>query len=284
MNDFKEDKKNIRRGYNSVNDSCNLRLNNKEVKNDVSNVINDEKVSYGRVRNNTSNNVKSIKKSKNFFKDSLVEYKKFYDENLKFKHIVITIIMVILFFILLKFQLDGLESVKNSSSVSSNFTAKTFWQAIVKDELLLNFIMIFAGLTPYIYVSVIGVFASYSLVLDFATAYVLNKGFFNVLIFGIGAIIQIVAYALSIATGMYFCKISTKRAKYSQVSFFGYTDFKKAIYQIRKDEKKVELMDEQKREKMEKREQYNVKVPYKMRAISFIISMVISIIGTIFLR
>ena len=214
----------------------------------------------------------------------MIEYKKFYDENLKFKHIVITIIMVILFFILLKFQLDGLESVKNSSSVSSNLTAKTFWQAIVKDELLLNFIMIFAGLTPYIYVSVIGVFASYSLVLDFATAYVLNKGFFNVLIFGIGAIIQIVAYALSIATGMYFCKISTKRAKYSQVSFFGYTDFKKAIYQIRKDEKKVELMDEQKREKMEKREQYNVKVPYKMLAISFIISMIISTIGTIFLR
>ena len=27
MNDFKEDKKNIRRGYNSVYDSCNLRLN-----------------------------------------------------------------------------------------------------------------------------------------------------------------------------------------------------------------------------------------------------------------
>ena len=228
--------------------------------------------------------IKKDESLKNGIIDIIKEYKKFYKENLKIKHIVMTIIMIIIFFILVKLQWNSISDMSTSSEDTSNITKNTIIQAIVKNEAPVNFLLILAGISPYLYVSVLGVFTTYTLLIEITSTYLLNKSIFTLIISSIGAIIKIIAYSLSIATGMYYCSLSTKRFKYSQISFFGYTDFKKAIYQIRGNEEKVHEMDIQKEKNIEKKLSYNVKVPYKLFVVSFIISLVLSAIGTIFLH
>ncbi len=243
-----------------------------------------KKRSNNNVKINNGNKKVNNNGIKEVFKSNIGEYKKFYKENLKVKHIVVAIIMIILFFILLKMQLDKIDSLSDSNFDKSSIVKNSFFDSILKEEIPINFMIIFAGISPYLYVSLLGVFATNSLILNLVASYLLNKSFFTIILCCIGGIIKIIAYSLSISTGIYYCSLSTKRFRYSQVSFFGFSDFKKVLYQIRGNKKKAEEMDKLKDDKMKKRESLNVKVPYKLFAISYVISILISIVGTIFLR
>ena len=234
--------------------------------------------------NNTSNDSTKNKHEGNTKKAILKEYISFYNKNLKFKHIVSAILMVIVFAICLKISLSTTANLSAENIEELKQSQISFFNAVIKEKIPLNFLIIFAGISPFLYISVIGIFSPYNLAISAATSYAINGNEFLVVIMCLGALIQIIGLSLSVATGMYYCSLSTKKYRYSQTISFGYKDVKKAIYEIRKDEKKVKQIDEEKRKKAEKREKLNVKVPYKMFVISFLIATIITIIGTIVLK
>ena len=76
------------------------------------------------------------------------------------------------------------------------------------------------------------------------------------------AVIISIAYSLCISTGIHYCILSSKKFTYSQKKGFKFNDFKKAIYALKKNEKKVEELEQKNKIQLEKAEKLNVKIPY----------------------
>lgn len=242
---------------------------NKDEENNKKNEIKDDK-----------NNKSSKNKEKISIRTILKQYVKFYNENLKFKHIIITIIMLLLFFIMLNFTLNkfGDSVVQGQKSVTAQ---KSIYNMIIKEKAPLAAVIIFAGITPFAFLSVLGTIYSYILAFNLCKMYLVIKST-TVLVFGsISAVIQILGLGLAIATGIYYCIQSSKKFRYAQYVSFGVKDLKRTFYQMRKDDKKLKQWQEKEYIKAQKREKLNVKIPYINFVISFVITMIFLIIGAL---
>lgn len=217
---------------------------------------------------------------KNNLVQLLKEYKKFYQKNLKFKHIVITIIMILFFFIMFNYALTRLEGL-NETAKESIVVSKSFFSALIKEKIPFSGLVIFAGITPFVFLSVLGILYAYTLALELATIYFVNQSIVGMVIGCLGAIIQILGMAISVATGIYYCLQSSKKFRYNQHQGFGLKDVKKYYYEMRKDEKKKENFEQKEYQKMLEKEKLNVKIPYIHFIISFCMSAILIILGTI---
>lgn len=176
---------------------------------------------------------------------------------------------------------NSIERLAESSTQAQVSTIKDIFNTIVKQTLPSIFLVIFAGITPFVYLSFIGFGYPYVLALNIANTFIVNPHTYNVILMTIGAIIQIFAISLAMVAGFYYCSLSSKKYRYSQRSRFGMYDFKKQIYSLRNQTDKIEKLDEAKKKKDEKTEKLNVKIPYMSLLQVFIIAFVIATIGTI---
>lgn len=208
------------------------------------------------------------------------DYKKFYKENLKFKQLVITIIMTILFLIMLKYSMTKFENV-DKNVLNKIVYSKSFINILTKDKIMISFIVILSGITPFVFFPIIGILYSCNLANQIGSIYVISKSLSVLIIGSIGAIIQIIGLSLSISTGILFCIKSTKRFIYNEKRGFGLKDVKKYIYKIRNNEKKMQEFEKKEQKRFKKNEKYNVKINYMNLVISFCISIVILTIGTL---
>ena len=103
---------------------------------------------------------------------------------------------------------------------------------------------------------------------------------YNLILMLIGAIIEFVGFSLATASGFAFCSYSTKRSKYANKSTPTFLDFKKEIYSLTDNKKKLKELENKKKQKAKKIEKFNVKTPYAFIFTSFIISVIIILIGT----
>lgn len=236
-------------------------------------------------RNGLENNSrKNVNNNDGFFKVCFDEFSKFYKEHLKIKHIVILIIMIILYVLFLNSRITSLK-VLSADEISKVLSYSTgFFNSLLRDDIVLVFMIIFAGISPFLYISIIGMIASYNVALSVSLAYMAKNSIFTLILGSVGGVIQIIGYSLAIAVGIYYCGLSSKRFRYSQSSSFGFLDVKRAVYNLRKKEKEVEKIDKQKMQKELKHEKLNVKVPYKMFAYVYIVSVVIVAIGLLIVR
>lgn len=203
-------------------------------------------------------------------KNILKNYTKFYKKNIKNKHIICTIVCIFIFFIFL------ISNIMDISKANENIQyVKLSYIETLKENLFLCFIIIFAGITPYCFLSALGFSAIYNVAIQIAIMYVSSGNIFMLVIYCLISIIISIAYSLCIATGIYYCTLSSKKFSYSQKKGFNFNDFKASIYKLRKDEEKLKLYEEKKIKEAEKIEKLNVKVPYLNLAISFSISVVI---------
>ncbi|MEG2348877.1 MAG: hypothetical protein RSB67_04455 [Clostridia bacterium] len=239
-----------------------------------------------KIRNKNRTSIPKRNKNKNGSKlfDILKNYYSFYRENLKKKHIVLYVIILILFFIFLSILLSQVNFDTILKEVGKNTMDNNSIFSMIKEKIFIIFLIVFAGITPYVYIPVIGVLSSYTFALSIVSVFGVNNSTFNLVFMCIGAIMQIFGFALAISTGIYYCKISTKKFKYSQSRSFGINDVKKAVYEIRKNNAKVEKIEKLQKEKIENQNKLNVKVPYSKLVISFVISLSIVLIGTLVAR
>lgn len=214
----------------------------------------------------------------------LKNYFKFYNDNIKRKHAIIYIISMIIFFILLSFFISNIDVTQNLNNISqdaANQEKINIVKIIFEQKIPLMFLIIFAGITPYVYIPVLGMLNSYTLATSIINIFGKTNNNLNLIFSSLGSIIQLFGTALAIATGIYYCTLATKRSKYNKITQLGVNDIKRNIYQLTKNEKKLnELEQKIENQKIEK-EKLNVKIPYINLIISGIISSIIVIIGTI---
>lgn len=229
----------------------------------------------------TKSNNKKQRKMPSFLK----EFLEFYKENLRKKHIIVYVISLVIFFIFLAMFISSVDvttSIEKLAVANTNTSnVSDIFNTILKQTIPSIFLVIFAGITPFIYLSVIGFAYPYVLAGDIAAIFLVNTHSYNVILMSLGAIIQIFAISLAMVAGFYYCSLSSRKFRYSQRSGFGMYDLKKSLYSIRKQEEKIKELDKKKIKKDEEIEKLNVKVPYKNLLQTFAIALVIAIIGTL---
>lgn len=217
----------------------------------------------------------------------IVDSYDFYKKEILRKHLFLYVISLILFFIMLVYFLGSnnianeiSEIIKSESNLNAMGKMQNF-KNIFTDKLLVNLVLLISGITPYIYIPILGVMYSYTLVLNILSAFNNIAVNMSPTLMTIGSIVQMFGISLTSATGIYLCKIATKKFRYNQKMNFTFNDIKKEYYTIKKDEEKLNEVLEKEGKRIEKIEKLNVKIPYKNIIISFVISSLIIIIGGI---
>lgn len=213
------------------------------------------------------------------FKNILKNYFAFYNKNLKKKHIIVYILSLIVFTFFMVSFINNLDEVNQFLSEVNNIGEKSnIFITIIKDKIPLIALLIFSGITPYVYIPVIGIIGfPYVLTMN-----IMNMSVLNMVIACIGSVIQIFGVSLAVAAGIYYCTSSTKRLKYSQSNTFGLDDVKKQIYETTKKEDKLNEINDKMQAKKEKREKLNVKIEYKALILTGIISIIIVTVAALF--
>lgn len=231
--------------------------------------------------------VNEIEKTSNKILKILKEYYVFYKENLKKTHIIMYIISLLILFITLNFlisSIDTNETVKQfvesggKSVVQQN---ENVIKTIFTEKIPVVFLILLAGITPYFFIPILGMLVVYDLAGEIATMYTMAHEISNLMIMSFGVIVQILGISLAITMGMFFCRISTKRFKYIQFRGFSLDDLKRGIYEIKKDEEKLKKLENKVKLKQEALEKCNVNIPYKNLVVTFFISTILVVIGTL---
>ncbi len=240
-----------------------------------------KKVSSNRKVANVKVNPK--KEEKNMFVLQLKEYFSYYNKNYKKKHMIFYIISLILFFIFLSIFISSIDvtaQLQNISESVEQFNVNIL-NTILKEDIPISFLIIFAGITPFIHLPIIGFLYPYILAGNIANLFTISSHYANLIFMTVGSVIKIFAVSLAIVAGFDYCSYSSKKFRYSQGMSFGVQDLKRHYYTIRNNKEKVEEIDLQKNEKAQKKEKLNVKVPYKMLFYTCLICIIIMMIGTI---
>lgn len=225
---------------------------------------------------------KKVKLNKNYPK-CISEFLEFYKENLRKKHIIVYVVSLVIFFVFLAMFISTIDVKAPLETVIENTqkSSTNVFSTIIKQTIPSVFLVIFAGITPFIYLPVIGFGYPYIIASDIAESFLMTTHTANIICMTFGGIIQIFAISLAMVAGFYYCGFSTKRFRYSQRSGFGMYNVKRQLYEIKKDDKKIAKLEEEKRKKDEKIEALNVSVPYKKLFYTFVVAAIIAIIGTI---
>lgn len=206
-------------------------------------------------------------------KDIKMEFLDFYNQKLKKIHIILLVISVVLY--LISFYTSFSAIKQGNYSLAEGITAQGF-VASLKENALLDLVIIIAGITPYCFLSIIGVAQAIMCVNNLAVRYALGSSFMPTLF--IGGLIELIGVTLCIAIGLYYCRLSTKKNKYYHHSDFGMNDIKMQLYEIRKDEEKINNLNKKMEDKAKKIEECNVKIPLlnfvALGAIAFVIQFV----------
>lgn len=234
-------------------------------------------------------NVSDNKSSKFDIKNIMRGYFKFYKEKLMRKHIIVYIICLVVFFVMIATLISKINSTPNIAELAQKAkevseASNGVFSLIITKKIPLTFMIILAGIAPYFFIPVIGIASSYSLACDIVTNFNVLTGKASVIPMCIGAIIQLIAVGLSVATGIQYCLLSTKRWRYSRNQDYSMLDFKRTFYEATDNKKKLKEVAKKKEEKAAKNEKNNVTIPYGYFIISFLISTIIIAIGTIISR
>lgn len=217
-------------------------------------------------------NIKANTKSKDF----ITNLKKFYFEHIKKLHVIMLVIMLVIFVITF---ISSIVSYNNGATSVSGTEAVNAFSKDLKNALGVSAVLIFAGITPYFYISVLGVAESIAMVSDMVLRYAYHISFAPTLF--IGGLIQIIGYSLCIAVGMYYCRLSSIKRKYYNQSSFTMDDVKEQFYSLKQDQKKLKEIENKKAEKQKEIQKSNVKIPYLNFVILGLVSFVIEFIGIV---
>lgn len=230
-----------------------------------------------KVENKIKNKKFESNNNINLRKSIVNDYSKFYKKNILKKHSICFIIFLVLFIIFL------LMGFKKDINVD-NIAIPSFFNSLIKQKFIAGFVLIFAGIVPYFYMSVLGFAFSSELAMTVIAYYKISSSIPGLIANIFGCLIICIAYSYAIAVGFYYCALSTKRFKYNQGRGFSFLDVKRSIANIRRDEEKVNEYNIEEEKRREKIEKFNIKVDYKNIIVSYIIIDLLLLISNIFIR
>lgn len=162
---------------------------------------------------------------------------------------------------------------------------KTSILGALKERGMILLLILLAGWVPYFYIPAIS-YIAYVFMLSgdlFLQMYTRGKGvalMLNIL----PTFLDIATISIIAALGIYMCKFTTKKYKYTQRTSFSWIDVKIQLYQMTKKQDKYEEAVKKKEEKIKKMEENDVKIDYKNLAkvavIAGVVNLVICVLQT----
>lgn len=255
--------------------------NRRKIKNSVnnSNISNNENINENVNNKKEVEIKKEYKNIKEFFKDYIMFFKTMV---LKKQIIFFIIILIIFGFFVITYvtNLGNEDFLSQLQQIKGEYVKPNAFSVFVKEKLPDAIIIILSGIAPYIYAPILGVLYGYQVAINMISIISVPNASYNLIFMLVGALIEFIGFSLAIATGFTFCSYSTKRVKYANKSEPTFLDFRKEIYSLTDNKKKLKQLEIKKKEKAKKIEKYNVKTPYIFIFTSFIISVIIILIGT----
>lgn len=239
----------------------------------------ENKVQKNTNSNKTKNGETKFKVNIKGNKDVKMELLDFYNQKIKKMHIILLIISIVLYIIAFY---STFSSIKSGNFTLTEGTVASGFLDTIKENVLLDLVIIIAGITPYCFLSIIGIAQAIMCVNGLGINYALGKSFAFTSF--LGGAIELIGLSLCIAIGIYYCRLSTKKNKYYHHSDFGMDDIKMQFYEIRKDEKKLDELTKKKEEKAKKIEECNIKIPYLNFVLLGAVAFIIQFIGVLITR
>ena len=220
----------------------------------------------------------SSKKNKN--SKNIQRYFEFYNKNIRRTHIIVHIICMIIFFIVVNSYISNID-ITNAFIGNATTNTNSIFSIVFKEKLIMVFLIIFAGITPFIFLPLIGVISAYNLAVCVGSLFMINSSTILIILTCIGAIIQMFGFSLAISIGTYYCILATKKYRYNFKGGITFSDIKKTLYKSTNNEEKFNEEIKKENDRNQKMEKLNVKIPYINIAIFGIVSFLIITIGTI---
>ena len=142
--------------------------------------------------------IKNINIKMNNDGNIIEQLKNIYKKNLVKKHIILFFIMTIIFVSYFIYNINLYKS--GNISIPDGIVTNSFWN-MVKENFFICAVIIFAGITPYACISIIGIIQAALLVYDMILRYVYGSSTLPTLF--VGGIIEIIGFSLCIAAGLY---------------------------------------------------------------------------------
>ncbi|CCZ56479.1 unknown [Clostridium sp. CAG:1219] len=214
----------------------------------------------------------------------LTNYYNFYKKHLKLPQIIFFIIMVIIFGIAISTYISNLNAqdyLEQVKKIAEGTEKVNVFSKMFVEKLPLVLLIIVSGFTPFVFLPVLGVVTGYLLASDIILMVYSVNNTHNLILMCVGSMMQLLGYSLAISMGIYWCRLATKRFRYSQSQGYSTLDIKRHYYELKEDKKKLKELDKKREEKYKKYEKLNVKIPYVTIFISFVISLIFVLLGTI---
>ena len=222
--------------------------------------------------------IRKERKEDSNFKSSVKHYLNFYKKNLRKKHIIVYVLSLVVFtFLMVNFISNLSETNKFLAQMNNVKDTSNIFSTIIKEKIPLVFLFIFSGITPFLYIPVLGI-VGYPYILSVE---LINMPVLNMVISTIGGVVQLFGISLAISAGIYYCTNNTKKFRYDQSSTFGLDDVKLQIYEATKKEDKLKKLQDKRQAKIEKREKLNVKIEYKALLVTLVISTIIVVVAAL---
>lgn len=213
------------------------------------------------------------------FKSYLKETLEFFNTNLKKPFVILAIISIL---IIVMGVSTGVASIQAGTYNEENFKAISFGESYITN-LQVIFVVIFAGIVPYMYVPVIGGLAGAYTELTTLAYLIVEKGYLKAcLIYILPMLLNIAIITMATVLGMYICKTVTAGYKLDNMKHMNSTNFKIKLYELTKKDKKKKELENKKNKKLKELESKSKKIDYFQLVNITVILFIIQIIASLF--
>ena len=207
-----------------------------------------------KIKENISERFKGIT-----FKSYLKRIYDFFNSNLKKTFVVMCVVAVLLIVIGVQTEVN---SIQNGTNSSYNLDGLTFGESYISNIQVI-FMVVLAGIVPYMYIPVAGGLMEMYNELVMSAYIIVEKGYLKgILLYIFPLLLNICIISVATALGVYICKTVTMKYKIDNIKHMNSTNFRLKWYEVIKNEKKKETLEEKKNKKLIKLEKKYKKIDY----------------------
>lgn len=203
----------------------------------------------------------------------------FYNKNLKKTFLVLCAINILLIVL----GVPSVVQILKASGETEEIITKVSFFNIYSINVQIVFFIVLAGIVPYIYVPVVGVFAGIILEISKFATLIVDKGYvIATVMYLVPMLLNICIISLAVALGIYMSKTVTAKYRLTNVKSMNLTKFRIDLYDMLKKEDKKEVLEKKREQKIAALEKKNRKLDYFNIISITVILFVLQIIASLF--
>lgn len=223
-------------------------------------------------------NISAIFKSMTL-KSYLKRINDFFNINLKKTFMVMCVAAILLIVIGVQTEVN---SIQKETNTNYNLDGVTFGESYISNIQVI-FMVIFAGIVPYMYIPVAGGLIGMYDELVMLAYIIVEKGYLKaILLYVFPLLLNICIISVATALGVYICKTVTGKYKIDNIKHMNSTNFRLKWYEVIKNDKKKKELEEKKNKKLMNLEKKYKKIDYfglvNITIILFILQIIASLL------